>query len=84
MIRKIKDYYCDYCGTQTDFGNICGSCKGKKRKGVKLEKKYKKGVKIGIASEDTCLEIDEKELRWWFEHGKSKETNEFRKAFENN
>lgn len=55
MIRKIKSYYCDYCGTEIDFGNICGSCKGKKRKGVKLEKKYKKGVRIDIANEDTCL-----------------------------
>ena len=43
MIRKIKSYYCDYCADPIDFGNICGSCKGKKRKGVKLVKLYKHG-----------------------------------------
>lgn len=46
MIRKIKDYYCDYCGEPIDFGNLCQTCKSKKRRGVKLVKMYKRGVLI--------------------------------------
>lgn len=44
MIRKIKDYHCDYCGEPTDFGNLCQTCKSKKRRGAKLEKLYKNGI----------------------------------------
>lgn len=46
MIRKIKDYYCDYCGEPIDFGNLCQTCKSKKRRGVKLEKLYRHGKRI--------------------------------------